>query len=302
MRFTADVLTRIFRSHDLGLAAANLRRDRSRPELVLDEIDEEKVLEYCKILLEIIEKEDQKVAVDDRHAAEIKEYLELLDLVAYVDLVDISFQDNSGKLTVLTQPGLRYAQATALIDSLFRDERIMQLPAAQRLAVKKRVLQEISGRMMEEIVLLETKLARPDCEVFKLQFAVGEFDMVVFDPNKIECELYEIEYKDLLPDSNNIFKGMLSENYVFQEFCAKNKPVYFFKKNDSLEVDLLIESEGHIIPAEIKSGRHKRSTSLKNYITAYAPPYAIRISANNFGNAGEIKQIPLYAVFCIADE
>jgi hypothetical protein len=33
---------------------------------------------------------------------------------------------------------------------------------------------------------------------------------------------------------------------------------------------------------------------------AYAPPYAIRISARNFGEAGGIKQIPLYAAFCIA--
>ena len=33
---------------------------------------------------------------------------------------------------------------------------------------------------MEDIVLLETKIAHPEKKVFKLQFAVGEFDMVVF--------------------------------------------------------------------------------------------------------------------------
>ncbi|MGN1156656.1 MAG: ATP-binding protein, partial [Agathobacter sp.] len=48
--------------------------------------------------------------------------------------------------------------------------------------------------MMEDIVLLETKLARPECEVFRLQFAVGEFDMVVFDSKKGCCELYEIKH------------------------------------------------------------------------------------------------------------
>lgn len=30
---------------------------------------------------------------------------------------------------------------------------------------------------MESIVLLETKLSKKNCEVFRLQFAIGEFDM-----------------------------------------------------------------------------------------------------------------------------
>lgn len=37
------------------------------------------------------------------------------------------------------------------------------------------------GRMTEDIVLLETKLSRRDMQVFKLHFAVDEFDIVVFD-------------------------------------------------------------------------------------------------------------------------
>ena len=47
------------------------------------------------------------------------------------------------------------------------------------------LVSEIRGRMMEDIILLETQLAQPSKEVFKLQFTVGEFDMVVFDPETI---------------------------------------------------------------------------------------------------------------------
>ena len=50
--------------------------------------------------------------------------------------------------------------------------------------------------MMEDIVLLETKLALPDCQVFKLVFARGEFDMVVFDPGAASCKIYEIKHSD----------------------------------------------------------------------------------------------------------
>ena len=47
---------------------------------------------------------------------------------------------------------------------------------------------------MEDIVLLETKLAKPKCEVFQLTFASGEFDMVVFDPDSESCTIYEIKH------------------------------------------------------------------------------------------------------------
>ena len=47
---------------------------------------------------------------------------------------------------------------------------------------------------MEDIILLETKIAKPDKKVFKLQFTVGEFDMVVFDPTAASCAIYEIKH------------------------------------------------------------------------------------------------------------
>ena len=48
--------------------------------------------------------------------------------------------------------------------------------------MQQRILTEIKGRMLEDIVLLETKLANPKKQVLVLQFPVGKFDMVVFDP------------------------------------------------------------------------------------------------------------------------
>lgn len=47
---------------------------------------------------------------------------------------------------------------------------------------------------MEDIVLLETKLANPQKEVFVLQFPVGEFDMVLFNPATASCSIFEIKH------------------------------------------------------------------------------------------------------------
>ena len=50
--------------------------------------------------------------------------------------------------------------------------------------------------MLEDIVLLETKLATPKKQVFVLQFPVGEFDMVVFDPKAGSCRIFEIKHSE----------------------------------------------------------------------------------------------------------
>jgi hypothetical protein len=195
-RFTIDVLTRNFKSGDLHRSASNLRRDRFKPTDVLDRIDLNAVTKRLKQLLLIKDKAEQKVCVGEAHRAEIKEYLDLLDLTCDIEVVNMSNLNERRFRTVLSQPGLRYAQASALIQSLLLDETFRNLPIAERMLVEKRILDEIRGRIMEEIVLLETKVACPDKQVFQLQFAVGEFDMVVFDPRKACCEIYEIKHSD----------------------------------------------------------------------------------------------------------
>ena len=118
----------------------------------------------------------------------------MLDLLMEVDLRYLPHVNQRGSITVITQPGLRYAQATALVNSMLLDEQFSALSAVERKRILERILSEIQGRMMEDIVLLETKLANPDKEVFQLQFAVGEFDMVVADPMALTCEIFEIKH------------------------------------------------------------------------------------------------------------
>ena len=51
--FTLEVLTRRFRSHDLRVSAANLRRDRINPGDILDQVDTDAITEKLRELLEI---------------------------------------------------------------------------------------------------------------------------------------------------------------------------------------------------------------------------------------------------------
>lgn len=193
-RFTLEVLTREFRSHDLALSARNLRRDRTNSTDILDRIDMDSVTLRLRELLEIRNAPERTVILDDAHTVEIREYLYLLDLIQEIEIVSLPDVNKKSARTVIAQPGLRYAQAEALVSSLLLDEVFSELSLAERNTVLDRIRNEIKGRMLEDIVLLETKLAHPKKQVFILQFPVGEFDMVVFDPAAASCEVFEIKH------------------------------------------------------------------------------------------------------------
>ncbi len=115
----------------------------------------------------------------------------------------------------------------------------------------------------------------------------------------ILCKMCGIYPNDLSVSNNNIYKGAVIENYVFEQLISKHSDLFYYKPSDSMEIDIVTNIEGNVVPIEIKSGRHKRSTSLKNYIAKHSPEYSIRISENNFGMIDNLKSVPLYAVFCI---
>ncbi len=139
---------------------SNGHRGQKRPSnythYPLRNIDIGAVTDRLRALLEIRNKEEQTVTLDAVHAAEIKEYLDLLDLTQEIEVLHLPHVGTAGSRTVIAQPGLRYAQADALIRSLLLDETFSALSLPERNAVQERILNEIKRRMLEDIVLLET--------------------------------------------------------------------------------------------------------------------------------------------------
>lgn len=193
-RFTIEVLTREFKSGDISRSAKNLLRDKDHPSDILYQIDVDELNNRYRSQLDIKNKSEQSIAIRNAHRTEIREYLDMLDLTVELDIVTMADLNLKKSRTAFSQPGMRYAQAEALVKTLMRDDVFRMLSLAERNRVTERILTDIRGRMMEDIVLLETKLAKPKCEVFQLTFASGEFDMVVFDPVSESCAIYEIKH------------------------------------------------------------------------------------------------------------
>ncbi|MDR0221252.1 MAG: ATP-binding protein [Lachnospiraceae bacterium] len=93
------------------------------------------------------------------------------------------------------------------------------------------------------------------------------------------------------------FKGALAENYIMQALVANGVKPYYWSSPGKAELDFVFQdSQSNIIPLEAKSADNVRAKSLRCFVDIYKPPYAIRVSAKNFGFENNIKSIPLYAI------
>ena len=151
-------------------------------------------------ILDIRNRESRNVAVTQVHADEIKDYLRALDLIASCTVRSAEKGAPDRERTVFTQPGMRFAQAQALVHALLSDGKFSARSRAEQDLVAQTILQDVAGRMLEDVVMYETQRrlkrgARTDGrEAFKLEFSDGEFDMVVWDREKETCRLYEIKH------------------------------------------------------------------------------------------------------------
>lgn len=237
-RFLIRILINKFKSHDLGSTADVLRRERDpeRRNDILDRIDKDAVTKRLMDLLEIRNREDQSIGITNAHVEEIKEYLKALDLIVDVPSETIIPSAEPLENIIFTQPGMRYCQAQALVHSLAKDELFASLSEKEKTMVSERILEEVRGRMMEEIVLLETfKSAKKNKRVFKLTFSVGEFDMAIYDSKENTCECYEIKHSvQIVPAQTKYLIDEEKLNQTSKRFGKISKRCVLYRGEDTV--------------------------------------------------------------------
>ncbi len=199
--FLLRVLTDEFKSHDFGRSATNLRIAGND---ILDDVDRKALIDRLKEMMEIRNTPELTVELNGVHLKEIIQCLIKLDMICKIAERSNQSPAWTYRLSIV-QPGLRYAQADALAEALLRDNVFGELPLSERNAVLERVRNEIKGRMMEDIVLLETQLANSKKEVFAYHFDIGEFDMVVFDLKAASCAIYEVKHSTEVAEAQYSF-------------------------------------------------------------------------------------------------
>ena len=194
-RFVLRVVEDEFKSHDFGSAKELLLHDLpAERATVLYDVNEKQILERLKAIIEVKEKSETTVPITQEHIDKVKKYLLMLDLI-----VNCPERYESGKQAehiVFSQPGMRYAIAKALVYSLMQDAYFASISEADKAYITGKILDDVKGRMLEDIVLLEVCKAAPSTmEAFKFKFdAGGEFDMVIYDKASKNCRIYEIKH------------------------------------------------------------------------------------------------------------
>lgn len=204
-RFVLRVVEDEFKSHDFGSAKELLLHDLpAERATVLYDVNEKQILERLKAIIEVKEKSETTVPITQEHIDKVKKYLLMLDLI-----VNCPERYESGKQTehiVFSQPGMRYAIAKALVYSLMQDAYFASISEADKAYITGKILDDVKGRMLEDIVLLEVCKAAPSTmEAFKFKFDTGgEFDMVIYDKAGQNCRIYEIKHSTEVNEKQTI--------------------------------------------------------------------------------------------------
>ena len=220
-QFLIRILIAKFRSHDLGSAAQILQKqtDPERQTDILERIDKDAITRKLMDMLEIRNQEDQKIGITKAHVAEIKEYLKALDLVVDCPSETTVPEAEPNEYVLFTQPGMRYCQAQALVHVLMRDPLFQSFDEWEKKLATDKILEDVRGRMMEDIVLLESMRSLPRGKrAFKLILSRREFDMAIYDTQEHSIEEYEIKHsKERVREQ----RRALLDDEVNEEVAAK---------------------------------------------------------------------------------
>lgn len=122
-----------------------------------------------------------------------------------------------------------------------------------------------------------------------------------FNDTGLLLAMYEgTPHYDIISGNASIFKGGIFENAIAQSLIQNNMPIYYYRRDDRLEIDFVTLIDNKIIPIEVKSGKNTKSISLNNILDKYNIDCGIKLSLNNVNCTNpKVKCFPLYMVIFI---
>lgn len=156
--FLSKIINKDFTSHDLGSLIDLMTKsgiadpDKIYPQGEAGKKIREKLQERLRIALHI---KDSTLLADEKNVNIIIQYLKALDVL--YELPNFNGQDSKYKEYIFTQTGMRYSQASDLIQALMTSETFLENYTIQeRNAITQKLEQDICGGILEDIVLYQT--------------------------------------------------------------------------------------------------------------------------------------------------
>ena len=126
------------------------------------------------------------------------------------------------------------------------------------------------------------------------------FKLYASDTGLFMAMLGKETYNEILNGVIGVYKGAIFENIIADAFIKNDRNLYYFSKDNSLEIDFISTFNNGLTPIEVKSsnGNAKSlNTVMKN--KNYTIDMAIKLVDGNVGFTNNIYTIPLYMSFLI---
>jgi len=169
--------------------------------------------ETLKRLNEALLFKSKESTINILESRKIKETLSIMDFISDVDVVNLSDLNRKISRTVFTQVSIRYYSVLKMVKDILLGERFKGVSIVERNALMNLFEKSVLDKLVEDVVLYESKLFRVDSDVFTLVFADGKFDMVIFNTHTNKCSIYKIVNSDEL--SPIVFKDFNDQKKCF---------------------------------------------------------------------------------------
>lgn len=127
----------------------------------------------------------------------------------------------------------------------------------------------------------------------------NEFKLYITDTGLL-LALFGFATKQALLNGNlkGFAKGGIFENFVAETLIKNGYTLHYYKPNDSLKLEFIIEKDGEIIPIEVKAG-NTPTKSLDSFIEEFTPSIAIKLISGNIGLTDKKFTIPHFLAMFI---
>ena len=108
---------------------------------------------------------------------------------------------------------------------------------------------------------------------------------------------------DILKGNLYGYKGAIFENLVADFFVKMKRPLYYFQKENGLEVDFVMRYKGEAVLLEVKAttGNAKSLKTVFKHPEKYHVNSAVKLGDYNNGEKGKILTLPVYMGFLLTE-
>lgn len=121
----------------------------------------------------------------------------------------------------------------------------------------------------------------------------NNFKLYMADTGLLVSMLDEGTNVQIMEGNLGIYKGAVFENVIAQMLHTNGHKLYFYNRNNSLEIDFLLSKKGKLIPIEAKANNNK-AKSLATILKEHPDIQGIKLISGNVGTIRNTLTLPLY--------